>query len=65
MVAESGEEAVTQVGVMGFCMGGRFAVLYASQAPVQVVAPFYGGMPKNVKEVSGICPAVGAGDART
>ena len=54
-----GEEAVTQVGVMGFCMGGRFAVLYASQAPVQVVAPFYGGIPKNVKDVTGICPAVG------
>lgn len=53
------EEPVTQVGVMGFCMGGRFAVLYASRAPVQVVAPFYGGIPKDVEALRGICPAVG------
>lgn len=53
------EEPVTQVGVMGFCMGGRFAVLYASRAPVQVVAPFYGGIPKDAGALKGICPAVG------
>jgi carboxymethylenebutenolidase len=53
------EEPVTQVGVMGFCMGGRFAVLYASRAPVQVVAPFYGGIPKHARDLKGICPAVG------
>ncbi|QSP94758.1 dienelactone hydrolase family protein [Marinobacter salinisoli] len=53
------EEPVTQVGVMGFCMGGRFAVLYAARAPVQVVAPFYGSIPGNHAALSGICPAVG------
>lgn len=53
------DETVTQVGVMGFCMGGRFAVLYASRAPVQVVAPFYGGIPKDAEALKGICPAVG------
>ncbi|WP_290518204.1 dienelactone hydrolase family protein [Alcanivorax sp.] len=58
LLAQS-EEPVTQVGVMGFCMGGRFAVLYASQAPVQVVAPFYGGIPKKAETLRGICPAVG------
>lgn len=56
---EQQEETVTQVGVMGFCMGGRFAVLYSSRAPVQVVAPFYGGIPRKTKDVQGICPAVG------
>ncbi|MDC0661498.1 dienelactone hydrolase family protein [Marinobacter sp. SS21] len=53
------DETITQVGVMGFCMGGRFAVLYASRAPVQVVAPFYGGIPRHAEALKGICPAVG------
>lgn len=53
------DEPVTQVGVMGFCMGGRFAVLYSAKAPVQVVAPFYGGIPRSTKALKGICPAVG------
>ncbi|ROT93676.1 dienelactone hydrolase family protein [Marinobacter sp. R17] len=56
---EQHEESVSQVGVMGFCMGGRFAVLYASRAPVQVVAPFYGGIPRQAEAIKGICPAVG------
>jgi carboxymethylenebutenolidase len=53
------ESPVTQVGLMGFCMGGRFALLYAARAPVQVVAPFYGGVPKQASALEGLCPAVG------
>lgn len=50
---------VTQVGMMGFCMGGHFSILYASRAPLTVVAPFYGDVPKKVEELEGICPTVG------
>lgn len=50
---------VSRVGLMGFCMGGRFALLYASRAPVQVVAPFYGGVPGKAEALTGICPVVG------
>lgn len=53
------DQTVEQVGIMGFCMGGRFALLYSAQAPVQVVAPFYGGVPKNAEALQGICPVVG------
>ena len=58
LLAQS-EQPVSQVGIMGFCMGGRFALLYAAQAPVQVVAPFYGGVPRRAKALQGICPVVG------
>ena len=45
--------------MMGFCMGGHFALLYAARAPVDVVAPFYGGVPRNADEISTVCPVVG------
>lgn len=50
---------VQQVGVMGFCMGGRFALLYGAQAPLAVVAPFYGLVPPKAEDLHGICPVVG------
>lgn len=53
------QTSVQRVGMMGFCMGGRFAMLYAAQAPISVVAPFYGGVPSKAKALAGICPVVG------
>lgn len=53
------DTGVTQVGMMGFCMGGRFSVLYGARAPLTVIAPFYGGVPKATEELQGICPTVG------
>jgi len=58
-VLEQTDQPVTKVAMMGFCMGGRFALLYAARGTLQVVAPFYGGVPRKARALTGICPVVG------
>jgi carboxymethylenebutenolidase len=56
------------IAVMGFCMGGGFALsLAVSSATTRAASVNYGGVPESIDDVRGVCPVVasyGAEDQR-
>lgn len=49
----------SRIGVIGFCMGGGFALMFAARAPLGVAATFYGDVPETADQLRGVCPVIG------
>ncbi len=51
----------SRLGAVGFCLGGSFAIAWASTDDrLKAIAPFYGMNPRPLEAVQRLCPVVGS-----
>ena len=58
ILADRPEVDAARLGVVGFCMGGGFAMVAAADDDYAVAGPFYGAVPRRAERLSGICPTI-------
>ncbi len=63
-LAERPDVDADRLGVIGFCMGGAFALLAGADHDYAVAAPFYGAVPKKRERLAGLCPTLAQYGAR-
>ena len=49
-----------RIGIIGFCMGGSFAMMCAPRGEFDASSVNYGEVPKDVQRLAGACPVVGS-----